>query len=131
MNSISSFAADTFARAQKHLSYVGFAGTAAALFSPALTLAAFESSSPIPTLANNILQFINTILIPLLIAIALVVFFWGIVKYIFQGEKGMKTIQSGVIGLVVMLCIWGIVAFIGGSLGITGSAQFTTPKIGQ
>ena len=61
-------------------------------------------------------------LIPVLIAAALVVFFWGLVKYILSGKsKGAKDIMiAGLLGLFVMVSVWGIIriaqnTFLGGS----------------
>ena len=50
-------------------------------------------------------------LIPVLIALALVVFFWGLVKYIQSGKaKGGKDIMiAGLVGLFIMVSVWGII----------------------
>ena len=50
-------------------------------------------------------------LIPVLIALALVVFFFGLVKYIMSGKaKGAKDIMiAGLLGLFVMVSVWGII----------------------
>ena len=66
--------------------------------------------------------------IGLLLGIALLVFFWGLVRFIFHLGGDEKEVQEsrnkmlwGIIALFVMLTIWGIVAFIQGELGILDS----------
>ncbi|HEX8994124.1 MAG TPA: hypothetical protein VF803_02630 [Candidatus Paceibacterota bacterium] len=80
------------------------------------------------------LMLINSYIIPLLVALAILYFFWGIVQYIkessAEGKKdGLAIMGKGIIGLVVMLSVWGIVALIGNSLGISGSATVTLPSV--
>jgi hypothetical protein len=61
-------------------------------------------------LINQLQQIVRS-LVPLLIGIAIVVFFWGIVVYIFTGdkEKGKQVMISGIIALFVMTSVWGLV----------------------
>ena len=72
-------------------------------------------------LSTDIGDIVNT-LIPIVFAIALLVFFWGLVRYIFGAEhdkeKAKKTMLWGVIALFVMASIWGLVTFLGENLGI-------------
>lgn len=57
-------------------------------------------------------------LVTVVMGMALLVFFWGIVKYIFaQGNEqvqadGKKIMFWGIIGLFVMSSVWGIIGFI-------------------
>ena len=57
-------------------------------------------------------------LVGLLIGVALVVFLWGIVKYISSGadstkrKEGAALVFYGVIGLFVMISVWGLVSFL-------------------
>jgi len=88
----------------------------------------------IQTLLTNFLNLINGYLIPFLIACAIVAFFWGIVRYIFgaSGEghgDAIKLISAGIIGLVVMLAVWGIVALVTNSLGIGGTTTVSLPTV--
>lgn len=65
------------------------------------------------TQAKNL---IIQIIIPLVFALALLLFFWGVAKYIWsegQGkEDGRKIMIWGVVALFVMTSVWGIVRFI-------------------
>jgi len=64
----------------------------------------------------SIVGFINDYLIPFIWAIAFVAFIWGVFQYFIAGganeeqrDKGKQLIFWGVIGFVVMICLWGIV----------------------
>lgn len=90
------------------------------LTAPILTAAQEDFKSA----ASGVTDFLMS-LVPLLTGIALLMFFWGLVEYISQAGSGAEVEESkkrmawGVVGLFVITTIWGIVTFIGGSLGIT------------
>lgn len=58
--------------------------------------------------------FVNS-LIPLAISLALLMFFWGLIKYLFKiggddaQKEGIRTMIWGVAALFVMVSIWGII----------------------
>ena len=59
------------------------------------------------------------IALPILVAIALLVFFWGLVKFISRVggdekavEEGRNTMIWGIIALFVMISVWGIIYFV-------------------
>ena len=70
------------------------------------------------------LHWINAYLIPLLIAVAVIVFFWGIVRYISgtgQEEKRKEARNLmiwGIVALFVMVSVWGLVKLLQNTLGI-------------
>lgn len=80
----------------------------------------------------------QTLIIPLiniLLGLAFLVFCWGIVKYLYKADndaerkKGKNLILFGIIGLFVMVSVWGIVNILSGTFfGPTGPA---TPPIPQ
>lgn len=77
---------------------------------------------------QNILYIINNILVPVLFALAFIVFLYGIaLKYIFSGgdpgkvAEGHKLLLWGIIGFVVMISIWGIVNVVANSFGLGGA----------
>lgn len=80
------------------------------LLTPFMALAAQDVES----LIDKILGIINLV-IPLLIAVAVVIFLYGVVKYITAGasEESRKEARSvmlyGIIGLFVMVAVWGLV----------------------
>ena len=65
-------------------------------------------------------------LIPIVIAIALLVFFWGLVKFISKAGDEAEVKKSkglmiwGLIALFVMITVWGLVRFIQKELNISG-----------
>ena len=65
------------------------------------------------------------IALPIVVGLALLAFFWGLVKFIFaQGNEeakseGKKIMLWGLIALFVMVAVWGLVRFIGSALGIS------------
>ena len=77
--------------------------------------------SSITTLLNSVKDIVN-LLIPLLIGVAMVAFFWGLIKYIWGGgkdtAKGKAIMTAGIISLFVMVSIWGIITFVQNSLQV-------------
>ncbi|MBI2023395.1 hypothetical protein HYT01_02405 [Candidatus Giovannonibacteria bacterium] len=87
---------------------------------------------PFLAFAQNVqsaLQTVQTILnaiIPILMILATIVFLWGVIKYITAGgdEEALKTGRSymifGLIGLFVMVAVWGIVTLLVNTFGVGG-----------
>ncbi len=78
--------------------------------------------------------FINSTLIPLVFALALLVFFYGIFKYFILGggdegsrAEGRQLMLWAIIGFVVMASIYGIIAIVSGGLGINSATPPTLP----
>lgn len=73
------------------------------------------------------------LLIPILIALAVVVFFWGLVKYVYGGgkdtSKGRQIMLSGLVALFVMISVWGLVRLMQTALGVDQNAQTNVPQI--
>lgn len=65
-----------------------------------------------------------TRLIPLMFAIGLVVFLYGLVRFLFSNnsddatENGKRIMIWGIIALFVMASVWGLVNFLQGSFGL-------------
>ena len=78
---------------------------------------------------------IVTLAIPIVFSLALLAFFWGLVKYIFaQGNEeakadGKKIMLWGLIALFVGAMVWGIIEFARSSLGIQNVPTQTVPKV--
>ena len=86
-------------------------------------------------LATNIQTLIDAFLVPLVIALALLVFFWGVFSYFILGagneekrETGKKYMLYGIIGFVVIIALWGIVQLIIQILGIGGTGAPSIPE---
>ncbi|MES3005424.1 MAG: pilin [Patescibacteria group bacterium] len=98
-------------------------GASLALF-PAL--AGAQSIGGLMGLLDMANQFINR-LIPFVITLALLVFLWGILKYVFsasgEGRDEAKGYMIwGIIGLFVMVSVWGLVNILVRSLALDNTA---------
>ncbi|MCR4275034.1 MAG: hypothetical protein NUW02_03285 [Candidatus Campbellbacteria bacterium] len=64
-------------------------------------------------------------IILLLFAVAFVIFFWGIVESIRDSEsddgkaKGRRNMLWGILGMVIMISVFGIIKIITGTIGAT------------
>jgi hypothetical protein len=95
-------------------------------FSPSLAFAATATASG-PNLSyftgfiESIQKLINLAL-PLIVGLALVAFFWGVGQIIWGGDDAKKAgkikIIWGIVGLFVMVSVWGLVGFLGSILGV-------------
>jgi hypothetical protein len=106
--------------------------TAATLFFALPLIAAAQTPSNLTTLISFVGDILNRV-IPVLIALAVVFFFWGLVKYILNPnhKDGKKTMIAGLLGLFVMVSIWGIIRLMQNTLGVTGAAPVTLPQVPQ
>lgn len=84
---------------------------------------------------SDILNFIDGIVIPVILSIGFLVFVWGMFKYFIQGghsdeaqESGKSLIMYAVAGFVVILAFWGIVNLISGGIGLENDNLEDTPK---
>jgi hypothetical protein len=72
--------------------------------------------------AWSVHDLVGNILVPIVFITALLLFFWGVVKYIkSEGDgkaEGKKIMIWGIVALFVMTAVWGLVAFIGEEIGI-------------
>lgn len=87
---------------------------------PTLALAQFGS---IDAFLLNISTFINNILIPLVFALSLLMFIYGMFRYFIQGgdnsgdrEVGQELMVWSIVGFVLMVSIWGIVNLLSSGL---------------
>ena len=75
---------------------------------------AASTNLTIATLVQNILNFINTLL-PTMVGIALVLFLFGIVRYIANAgdgkvyRQGRQQILWGIVAMFVLVSVWGII----------------------
>jgi hypothetical protein len=87
------------------------------------------SAAGICNLANTILYLINNIAVPVIFALAFIVFLWGVFKaYIWSAgdsdavSEGHRLILWGIIGFVVMISLWGLVNIVSNTFGLGGEA---------
>lgn len=94
-----------------------------------LPLTSFAALGNIDGLITDIGNIVNKV-IPIIFAIALLGFFYGLVSYIFGSEnnkdQAKKTMIWGVVALFIMASVWGLVRFIGDAVGVD---QDTAPTV--
>lgn len=66
---------------------------------------------------------ISNAMIPLIFALAVVIFFWGVVKFIKESdskekEKGRTFMIWGIVALFVMVSVWGLVNVLNMTFGV-------------
>ena len=108
-------------------------------FAPLVALAVFTPAclSTTPGTIEYILCRISSILntvVPVLIALGVVYFIWGVVQYVMASEeeakkKGRNRMIYGIIGLVVIVAMWGFVGIIQNSFGLSGTYQGAIPCV--
>ncbi len=91
------------------------------LIIPSIALGQFGE---IDDFLGDVSAFINSTLIPLVFALALLMFIWGMFKFLILGgseeesrKEGKNLMLWSVIGFVVMVSIFGIVNLLAGGLG--------------
>lgn len=81
------------------------------------------SAAGVTDLIDNLINLLEDI-IPVLIGVAVVVFFWGLVKFIAHADdekavtEGKQFMVWGMVGLFVIVALWSIVGFIQEELGL-------------
>jgi len=74
-------------------------------------------------------------LIPFLIALGIVYFVWGVISYVVGNDeeakkKGRDRMIYGIIGLVVIVAVWGIVRWVTNTFNVNNNTNITLPTIG-
>jgi len=104
-------------------------------FAPVIALAANATGgvscntgvvvTDIPSLLCKLSQLLNSV-IPVLIALGVVYFVWGVVSYVISDDeeakkKGRDRIIYGIIGLAVIIAMWGLVGILTNTFGLQNS----------
>ncbi|MFA6095099.1 MAG: hypothetical protein WC757_04435 [Candidatus Paceibacterota bacterium] len=66
------------------------------------------------------------VIVPLLISLAVLFFLWGVFQYI-RGDaaakaEGAKNMIWGIVGIFVMVSVWGLVGVLSGTFGLNNDA---------
>ncbi|MBA3789423.1 hypothetical protein H0X32_03475 [Patescibacteria group bacterium] len=103
----------------KKLAYIG---TSFALPFFALAQTTVNSAQ---SLGAFIITFINTVAVPVIFAIAFIVFVFGVFQYFIFGrgneeaaKQGRSLMLYGLIGFFLMVSVWGLVNILVGSIGL-------------
>ena len=112
---------------------LAFATSFVALALPAIAFAQVAGNN-----LQSLIRFTGDILnmlIPVMIALALVAFSWGLVKYVFSGgenhDDGKNIMIAGLVALFVMVSVWGIIRLAQNTLGISGGGALPAPSVPQ
>ena len=79
------------------------------------------------------MNIINNVLVPLIFAVAFLVFIWGVFQYFIAKseeakENGKNLILYGLIGFFVMVSVWGLVNILVGTFSLNNAAP-TLPTL--
>lgn len=104
---------------------------AALLALPALAMA----QTSVFSLAATITNIINGVLVPLVFAIAFLMFIWGIFKYFIGGsdddrKNAVKIMLYGIVGFFVMVSVWGLVNILVGTFNLNSAVPPLPPAPG-
>ena len=98
-----------------------------ALMVPMFALAQFGE---IDDFLGDISEFVNNVLIPLLFAVALLFFLYGVFNYFIVGknledkkEEGKQYMIWSIVGFVLMVSVFGIVNLIANGLGFSDDEE--------
>lgn len=105
-------------------------------FAPLFALAQTDPNlTPLLSFFAQLSTLVGQILVPLVFALALVGFFWGLFKTLIWGgadeskrEEGKKLMLWSIIALTVMVLIYGIIYFLGNLFGIERVNEVQLPK---
>jgi hypothetical protein len=107
-----------------------FVSLAALLSFPLISFAALDSTRQLIRSVGGIIRDLTI----LAAGVALLVFFWGLVKFILSASdpkgkaEGKSFMVWGVIALFVMVSVWGLVGFIQGELGLPRTTPGGVPS---
>lgn len=106
------------------------------LFLPVIALAQTPDLGWFESAANQVGDLV-AILIPIVIAIGLLFFIWGLVQFIAASgdegakEEGKRKMIWGVVALFVMVAVWGLVELLGTLVGTDFDTTINSPNIPQ
>jgi hypothetical protein len=103
----------------------------------ALPLVSFAAINNISDVGSFIINTINNVVVPVLFAVAFIVFLWGAFTTFILGataedskEKGKSLMLYGLIGFFVMVSIWGLVNILTSTVGFGNNSGVTQPGAG-
>ncbi len=110
----------------------------------ALPLVSFAAINNLSDAGSFVINTINNVIVPVLFAVAFIVFLWGAFQTFIIGatkeetkEHGKNLMLWGLIGFFVMVSVWGLVNILTGTIsfgnntGITGGTPKAGVQIGQ
>lgn len=102
------------------------AAIGAALALPSLAFA--QTVNSVQDLGDFVITMINTVIVPVIFALAFLVFVWGAFQFFVAGgadeekrDKGKQMMLWGLIGFFVMISVWGLVNILVGTVSLDDS----------
>lgn len=108
-----------------------FVQDSSAIVQSTLGTCSLGSDPNLGKLLNYATCFINSSVIPLIVSLAMAMFVWGVVQYVINSdeeakkEKGKQFMIWGIIGLTVMVGVWGLVKIV----GTTFKIEYAIPQL--
>lgn len=75
--------------------------------------------------STGIIGIVNVVIVPVIFALAFLVFIWGVVNYFFMSggedkkrEEGRQFVLWGILAMVLLFSVWGVVSLLLSTLGI-------------
>lgn len=100
----------------------------------AVPLVSFAAVTNIATAGDLIINTINNVIVPVLFAVAFIVFLWGAFQTFIVGAndpevatKGKSLMLWGLIGFFVMVSVWGLVNILTGTISFGNNAGVVQP----
>lgn len=111
---------------------LGFAPVVAFAASPFCSAAQNGTVQKILCQVGDILNAV----IPIVITLAIIYFIWGVVQYVISGDedskaKGRNMIIYGIIGIAVIIGVWGLANLLLGSFGVSSTTTVPLPTVIQ
>jgi Type IV secretion system pilin len=105
------------------------------LLTPMVAFGAGELTG-VSTFLQNIIAFMNGTLVPLIFALAFLVFLWGMFKTFILGgsdegkqAEGKSLMLYAIVGFVIMVSLWGIVNLVANGFGFQGAEVQNIPNL--
>jgi hypothetical protein len=109
---------------------LGYLSAAFVLSFPLLASAQVNANN-VQNLGQGLIGLINNVAVPLLFAIAFIVFIWGVFQYFIAGghdeekrETGKSLMLWGIIGFFIMVSVWGLVNILRGTFNFDDSIDY-------
>ncbi|MCR4306785.1 MAG: pilin [Candidatus Yonathbacteria bacterium] len=101
-----------------------------------LVLPAIALAQTVQTVIATVSNILNLV-IPIVITLAVIYFFWGLAKYILNADneeartEGRSIMIYGIIALFVMVSVWGLIGLVGNTfnVGQGGSGRGFIPTL--
>ena len=103
---------------------------------PVLAFAQTVKGGALEGYINSLIGFVNKVIIPAILALAFLIFVWGIFKYFIlsannedERKKGLGFMIYGLLGFVLMVSVVGIVSLLTNATGLDTSTTIPLPSI--